>query len=288
MPKRKSNQISKGEEEDAITGKSYVFKDGALTNNTSSNRSWREDLKKEACPICLEPLGNNLTMLPCTHAFHGVCLTNVLKNTDDNSDDDKIIHRTLVQCPCCRDYAGKVPQKVENIDKGSVYIGQVGKNGNRHGEGTYTFAGNVFDGEWKDGNRHGKGTYTWPSGSVYVGEWKDDKRHGKGTMTWAASGDVYDGEWKDGKQHGKGTYTYASGDVYDGDWKDDKRDGKGTYTWNSGSDKGDVYVGGFKNGKRHGKGKMSFVDGRVCVGEWDDDMFTNGMMDCKKRKDGSL
>jgi hypothetical protein len=42
-----------------------------------------------------------------------------------------------------------------------------------------------YVGEYKDGQRHGQGTYTWADGTKYVGAWRDNKQHGQGTYTWA-------------------------------------------------------------------------------------------------------
>lgn len=57
----------------------------------------------------------------------------------------------------------------------------------------------VYDGETKNGQPHGQGTYTFADGSSkYVGEWKDDKQHGR-CISLSADGTKYVGEFKDGK-----------------------------------------------------------------------------------------
>ena len=140
------------------------------------------------------------------------------------------------------------------------------KDGNKHGQGTYTSAdGDKYVGEWKDDNMHGQGTLTWANGNKYVGEWKDDNKRGQGTYTYA-DGEKYVGEWKDGNMHGQGTYTSANGDKYVGEWKDDKEHGQGTRTWAV----GDKYVGEWKDGDWHGQGTYTRSDGRKYVGEWRD------------------
>ena len=112
-----------------------------------------------------------------------------------------------------------------------------------NGYGTFTwesgeFAGDKYVGKWRDGNRHGQGTYTWANGNKYVGKWRDDKINGQGTFTYA-NGEKYVGEWKENKKHGQGTYTWTNGDKYVGEHKDDKRNGQGTFTWADGRvDKG--------------------------------------------------
>ena len=50
-----------------------------------------------------------------------------------------------------------------------------------------------------DGQRHGQGTLTYADGRRYRGKWKDGKRHGKGTET-EADGDTYTGGFKDGER----------------------------------------------------------------------------------------
>ena len=59
-------------------------------------------------------------------------------------------------------------------------------------------SGSKYVGEWKNGELHGQGTYTWADGNTYAGEWKNGKRHGQGTNTWA-NGTVKKGIWKKGK-----------------------------------------------------------------------------------------
>jgi len=139
-----------------------------------------------------------------------------------------------------------------------------------NGYGTYTwesgeFAGDKYVGKWRDGNRHGQGTYTWANGNKYVGKWRDDKINGQGTFTYA-NGDKYVGGWKDYEQHGQGTYTWANGSKYVGEHKDGEEHGQGTYTWANGN----KYVGEVKDGNLHGQGTKIFADGSKYVGEWKD------------------
>jgi hypothetical protein len=151
---------------------------------------------------------------------------------------------------------------------GNKYVGEF-KNGKRHGQGTFTYAGGdgeKYVGEFKNDKYNGQGTYTYADGDKYVGEHKNDKRHGQGTYTFA-SGDKYVGEFKNGKKHGQGTFTYASGDKYVGEWKDDKIHGQGTFTFASGN----KYVGEFKNGKKHGQGTFTYASGDKYVGEHKND-----------------
>ena len=56
------------------------------------------------------------------------------------------------------------------------------------------FNGDRYVGEFKDGNYHGQGTYTFANGNKYVGEFKDNKKYGQGTFTFT-NGVKYTGEW---------------------------------------------------------------------------------------------
>ena len=96
-------------------------------------------------------------------------------------------------------------------------------NGVPNGQGTLTSYVDLerYVGAWKDGNEHGQGTYTFADGDKYVGEWKDGKLHGQGTKTHT-DGSKYEGEFREGKYHGQGTYTYPDGSSSEGEWKDNK------------------------------------------------------------------
>ena len=66
-----------------------------------------------------------------------------------------------------------------------------------NGYGTYTYAsGSKYVGEYKDGNRHGQGTYTWQNPwEQYIGEYKYGEKNGQGTNL-LENGDKYVGEYK--------------------------------------------------------------------------------------------
>ena len=101
--------------------------------------------------------------------------------------------------------------------------------------------GDLYVGETLNGERHGQGTYTFHDGKKYVGAWQHDKRHGQGTLTFP-NGDVYAGEFADGTFHGQGTYTFQDGSKYAGAWENDKRHGQGTLTFPNGG----VYTGAWQ------------------------------------------
>ena len=77
--------------------------------------------------------------------------------------------------------------------------------------------GSVYVGEMKkDGKRHGKGTLTLPDGEKYEGEFKDGKYNGRGTLT-LADGEKYEGEFREGRQW---NVTFADLDGSKTEWKD--------------------------------------------------------------------
>ncbi len=51
-------------------------------------------------------------------------------------------------------------------------------------EGTYSFEGYKYVGEFKDGQRHGQGRGAYADGRLYVGEWKDGLPNGQGKGTF--------------------------------------------------------------------------------------------------------
>ena len=72
----------------------------------------------------------------------------------------------------------------------------------------------------KPETKNGQGTGTY-NGDKYVGEFLNNYRHGQGTMTYA-NGDKYVGEWNYNNKHGQGTMTYSNGGVVKGLWKDNQ------------------------------------------------------------------
>ncbi len=83
------------------------------------------------------------------------------------------------------------------------------------GKGTETYinaacAACKYVGQFKNGNWHGQGTYTDKSrGRKYVGQFKNGRKHGQGTYTDKYR--KYVGEFKDGGITGQGTETYTHG-----------------------------------------------------------------------------
>ena len=171
---------------------------------------------------------------------------------------------SLPQCKGTNSYQWTDCFSTEENESGK-YEGEY-KNGNWHGQGTYTWTdGDTYIGEFRDGNINGQGTMIFANKATYIGEFRDGKKHGQGTMIFT-SGSKYVGEHRDGKKYGQGTYTWANGDTYVGEWKDDYRNGYGTYT----AANGDKYVGEIRNNKPNGQGTFTLADGTVEEGIWED------------------
>ncbi len=43
-----------------------------------------------------------------------------------------------------------------------------------HGQGSFSFFGNEYNGEWREGQKAGKGTFSYATGEVYEGDWDSD------------------------------------------------------------------------------------------------------------------
>ncbi len=108
------------------------------------------------------------------------------------------------------------------------------------------------------GEKHGQGTLTFASGDTYSGQWRNDKMNGEGTYTFA-DGDRYVGQFRDNKMSGRGTYTYANGDRYTGRFVNDVKDGPGTYHFKN----GDRWEGSYLNGRKHGKAVYVWSNGQT-------------------------
>ena len=137
-----------------------------------------------------------------------------------------------------------------------VYVGEK-KDGERHGQGTVTYAdGKKYVGQFENGRKHGEGTQTWSNGKKYVGEWNKGKRTGSGVMT-NRDGSKFDGEWKrDRPYNGKGVIQEKQ-DRKEGEWINGKMEGYGKMSDSNTKVWYKSYEGEFKKGRFHGQGKMS-------------------------------
>ena len=143
-----------------------------------------------------------------------------------------------------------------------VYTGDL-LMGEQHGWGKMIWDdGDEYEGDWEYGIGHGEGTYSW-DGNVYTGSLVYGYFHGTGTLTWA-TGETYTGTWENDEMHGEGTFVWADGTIYVGEYQHNWENGYGVMTWNDGT----VYEGEFKDGYLHGKGTMTYPDGTKVSGEW--------------------
>ena len=217
--------------------------------------------------------------------------TNTSQTTTSTSTQSTSSSSSLPRCPgSYNQYTWDNCFGVGPTMDGGNYSGEF-KNGDYHGQGTYTFgpssqfAGDKYVGEVRDGKLQGQGTYYYLAdnewkGDKYVGELRDGKKNGRGTYTWV-DGDKYVGEFRNDKKHGQGTLYHLAdnqwkGDKYVGEFRNGKKHGQGTlYHLADNQWKGDKYVGEFRNGKKHGQGTLYYLadnqwKGDKYVGEWRD------------------
>ncbi|WP_443636098.1 trypsin-like peptidase domain-containing protein [Candidatus Njordibacter sp. Uisw_058] len=182
--------------------------------------------------------------------------------------------------------SGEVTVFYENGDK---YVGMLHSNGNRNGQGTYTYQnGRVEEGIWKDSKFQyaNKPTKPAPVAKIATRTGVDsslpdcpsdtDWRSWKlcfGTRIWGQetkwAGDKYVGEWLNMARHGQGTYTFSGGDQYIGDFKHDNYNGQGKYTHLGGK----VEEGTWKDSELNGQATVTYPDGTVKEGIWKNDVF---------------
>ena len=177
-----------------------------------------------------------------------------------------------------------------DLNRVSVYEGDININNERHGFGRLTTVKSVFLGQWRNGEFTGWGRETRRSGKsyegkfingliqgkgilknnkgvTYVGDFLDSKRHGKGILDTHKV--HYEGEFKDDKLSGKGRIIFKiEGHVYEGQFDNNEINGFGTFKWKN----GDSYTGFMVNGKMHGKGKYTYNNGVIYEG-----VYNNGV-----------
>ena len=178
-----------------------------------------------------------------------------------------------------------------NINKITIYQGDLNREGKRQGIGKYTTPfyvligmwkndkftgwgresrcnGDVFEGRFINGIINGKGIFIDKNKNKYIGDFINMKRWGKGK--WSTNNIIYEGEFYNNKIHGKGKIKFIkSGIEYIGTFKNDQIDGYGTFKWVN----GDIYEGEVKNGKMDGKGKYKYSNGKTISG-----LFNNGII----------
>eukprot|EP00758_Cryptobia_borreli_P007841 Tbor_TRINITY_DN5334_c1_g5::TRINITY_DN5334_c1_g5_i1::g.4596::m.4596 len=102
---------------------------------------------------------------------------------------------------------------------GSRYDGQIIVRDNsspkRHGNGVYTDAGSVYDGQWEDDVMCGEGQITYSTGASFTGNFNYNAFDGEGKYIWT-DGTYYEGQWRYNKMHGIGTYCDRQGHRWHG------------------------------------------------------------------------
>lgn len=94
--------------------------------------------------------------------------------------------------------------KVNDVDINKEYRGEC-RNGLANGKGRAK-GRDVYFGEFKDGNAHGQGSYTWATGDTYEGSWVNGERvHGK----YKDKDGTYEGDFLNRNHHGFGVYKYS-------------------------------------------------------------------------------
>jgi hypothetical protein len=119
------------------------------------------------------------------------------------------------------------------------------KIGLMHGNGSFVYNNESYDGQFTNGKRNGIGKMIFSNKDEYQGNWVNDVIEGNGRLMY---GIEYDGSKK----------TYKG--YYDGQWLQGKRNGKGIY-WDNGYE----FNGNWINDKRNGAGEISFYDGRELI-----------------------
>jgi hypothetical protein len=165
----------------------------------------------------------------------------------------------------------------ENSKKKSEdYVGDVSKEGKKHGRGRLVYeSGEVYYGDWANNRKHGTGTFIYVNGDKYTGAFHKGKKSGFGDFLFASLGDSYTGGFRADVIHGFGVYRYKDGCEYDGQFVDGLKDGKGTQKYASEAQ----YKGYWNADKPHGKGKYTFSSGKVFKGRFvDGEIDGSGMM----------
>ena len=178
----------------------------------------------------------------------------------------------VYEYPNIMDYIHPIGEIV-NLENGDQYVGEVDKNGQFQGHGTYFWKnGDVYHGEWQYGNFWGKGVMfldvNKSNERCYIGHYLNGKCSGYGKY-YMKNGEMWYGDFMNDELLA-GKWTNLIGDSYVGKFKNFKFDGdNGLYRWHT----GERYLGGWGNGKMNGKGTMWDKDGKSYSGIWKDNVF---------------
>ena len=190
----------------------------------------------------------------------------------------------------------------KNINDIKLYIGDLNKDGQRHGIGKYITSyyvligmwkndvfsgwgresrcnGDVFEGRFENEKINGKGIFLDRKKNKYIGDFVNSKRWGKGK--WVTNKIIYEGDFNNNQIDGNGKIKFLkSGIEYIGSFKNGTINGYGIFKWIN----GDKYEGEVKNGKMDGKGKYIYNNGKIINGIFYDGQIKEKEYDTKTMK----
>ena len=170
------------------------------------------------------------------------------------------------------------PPSIRQYSTVTTYKGEWRGN-QRHGYGTLTTRGWIYEGEFEAGKQSGQGQLLLKQtdGSThraYSGDWRNGRREGVGVYFYT-DGSRYEGQWQGGLRHGNGTLFFPSGETYTGGWDRGQQSGFGSLVRLN----GDVYEGSYVRGRREGAGMYYYREReQMFDGEWVDDQPVTGVI----------
>ena len=159
------------------------------------------------------------------------------------------------------------------------YRGELSADGQREGEGTYTYENTFYTyaGQWRNGVKDGRGKLSLADGGWYEGDFMAGEICGQGTRL-KATGERYVGSFVDGEMSGVGRIERVDGSVYTGHFVSNRYDGDGRLEVSRGS--AEVYEGQWRRGLRSGRGKQAYDDGSSYDGDWNGDIRSGSGVHC--------
>ena len=187
-----------------------------------------------------------------------------------------------------------IPNKLISSNTDSIneeiYLGDINKEGEKHGFGKYISpttkrigmwrsdkftgwgreireAGDIYEGRFVNSELNGKGIYKNKKNKItYVGDFSNSKFNGKGELY--TQNYHYQGDFINNKMNGNGKIEIYNQGEYEGTFRDDQFDGNGMLKWKDGR----YYIGEVSKGQMNGYGEETFSDGTIYKGN-----FVNGI-----------
>lgn len=140
--------------------------------------------------------------------------------------------------------------RVNDTDISGIYSGEC-VGGLAHGKGI-AVGRDKYDGEFINGNKHGQGTYTWGgnsefAGQIFVGKSINDE-FVKGVWNYSKENIIFEGTFKSGKLDGFGSYKHSDGSIEEGNFSNGELNGAGVHRFPDGS----IVKGNFLKGALEG------------------------------------